>query len=96
MDIDDRIANKEFRIYIIKNTIDMLEDTPGIDKNYIQKHYDDIEDLKKSIKEDREVQKIEAARSGRKTWKEDAWKYFLVSVGTAIVVLVFKYFLDKI
>jgi len=96
MDIDDRIANKEYRIYIIKNTIDMLEDTPGVDEKYIQKHYDDIEDLKKSIKEDREVQKIEAAKSGRKTWRENALIYFIMFFGGMAFIKILEFILDKL
>jgi len=94
MDIADRINNKEYILILKKNLYTSFLHSGQI--NLAEEMKESITDLKVSIEHDREVQKIEAARSGRKTWKEDAWKYFLVSAGTAIVVLVVGYFLDNI
>jgi len=94
MDIADRINNKEYILILKKNLYTSFLHSGQI--NLAEEMKESITDLKVSIEHDREVQKIEAARSGRKTWKEDAWKYFLVSSGTAIVVLVVGYFLDNI
>ena len=41
--------------------------------------------LKESIEHDREVQKIEAQTSGRKTLRDDFWKYALLVIITSIV-----------
>jgi len=83
MDIADRIANKEYLINIKKNLKHMLEKNGLIDM--AKETQEDIDDLKKSIEDDREVQKIEAQTSGRKTWRDDFWKYTLLVIITSIV-----------
>ena len=66
--IAERIAHKEYQIGLTKDLIHTLEGIPGMDNKYIQEHYDKIQDLKKSIEHDGEVQKIEAAKSGKQEW----------------------------
>jgi len=66
MDIADRIARKEWAIIQTRDLIDMLRDV-GLEEKDLQTWYEKIEQLEKSVKEDREVQKLEAKTSGRKT-----------------------------
>lgn len=79
--IAERVAHKEYQISLTKDLIHTLEGIPGMDKRYIQEHYDKIEDLKKSIEHDREVQKIEAAKSGRREWWHNPWIYAGIYIG---------------
>ena len=90
MGISDRMAKKEFRVGLLRDTIDLLEDIPTMDPKYIQKYRDKLNELRKSIEHDREVQKIGAAKSGRETWWEDAWIYFIMFFGGMAFIKIYE------
>lgn len=87
--IEERIAHKEYRISLTKDLIHTMEGIPGFDKKYIKQHHDKIEDLKKSIEHDRQVQKIEAAKSGRREWWHNPMIYagiYFGGIATAKII----------
>lgn len=85
MDTEDRIVRKEIEIDVTRNLVNTLEKI-GVSPEDIQVFRDQIKDVEESIKHDREIQKLETLKSGRKTWRDDAWKYVAVVAVTAFVV----------
>jgi hypothetical protein len=93
IDIEDRIELKENEIYHTRNLINIFEKLGAIEQ--VKQFQEKVKDLEKSIEHDREVQKIEAARSGRKTWRDDALKYFLVFFGGAAFIKLIEFILSQ-
>ena len=94
MDIADRISNKEYLVNLKKNLKHMLEENGLTDM--AKETQEEIDDLKQSIDQDRDIQKIEAKTSGRKTWRDDAWKYALVFFGGMMMLRIVEFILSKI
>ena len=83
MDIADRIAQKEAYLSMLRSHLKLVEKVKLED--IAKRIREEIKSLEESIEHDRKVQLAEALRSGRKTWRDDLWKYILVVVFTSII-----------
>ena len=94
MDVADEIRRKERIIYLLKNMISLAKDAGMND--YVKELEEEIKEKKESLEHDRKVQKIESAVSGRKTWKEVAWKYFLIFFGGMAFLKIIEFIISKL
>jgi hypothetical protein len=94
MDVADRIAEKESYLSLLKMNYDALLSHGQI--KLANQTKEGIDETKKSIELLRKVQFEEAKTSGRPKWWENIWKYSIVSIGTAIVVLIVEKILNVI
>ena len=85
MDTESRIQQKEIEIEQLKKFIHGLE-IHQLAPQYVSELRVQLDDLEKSLYHNKEVQILEATASGRKTWKDDAWKYVTVIIVTTFVV----------
>lgn len=93
MDISEKIESKERQIYYTRNIIHIFDEMGATDQ--AKQFQEELKDLEDSLKHYREVQKIESARSGRKKFTEDAWKYFLVFFGGMAFLKIVEFILSK-
>jgi hypothetical protein len=84
MDTESRIQQKEIEMAQLKRFIHGLE-IGGFSPQLLSQFRVQLNDLEKSLYHEREVHKLEAQSSGRKTWKDDAWKYVTVIIATTFV-----------
>lgn len=95
MSTEKRIQNKEARLSAGNKILSLFE-TNGINGSAKQIVENEVNEIKKSLDHDRNVQKLETEKSGRRTWRDDAWKYFLVYVGGAITIKIAEMIINKI
>lgn len=81
MDTESKILRKEIEIEQLKKFIHWYHYPPELDSQLRVQ----LSDLEKSLEHDREIHKLEAQTSGRKTWRDDAWKYVAVIIVTTFV-----------
>ena len=90
MDTESRILRKEIEMEQLKKFIHTLE-LGQFSPQLLSQLRSQLNDLEKSLYHDRQVQIVEAQASGRKTWKDDAWKYVAVIIVTTFVNQGFNY-----
>jgi len=88
MDTESRIQQKEIEIKVLKEFIHWHQFPPEL----VSQLRVQLDDLEKSLYHDRQVQIMEAQSSGRKTWKDDTWKYVAVIIVTTFVNQSINYF----
>lgn len=84
MDTESRILQKEIEITQLKHFIHTME-LSQFSPQLLSEFRAQLLDREKSLYHDRQVQIMEAQSSGRKTWKDDAWKYAVVIIVTSTV-----------
>jgi len=92
MDIEEIIAQKERLIALKKNNINLAKHIPCL-RDSIEETQKEIEKLEESIKQDRKVQLAESKVSGRKSWKDDIWKYIAVGLLFILVENIIRFLL---
>jgi hypothetical protein len=95
MSIEDRIAKKEDRLAEQRKYINLLK-MQGVGGNIIKLFEDYSKEVEKSLEYDKKIQELEIKGSGRKTWKDIPWIYFLVYVAGAITVEIARWILVNI